>query len=84
MLCPYNSNTMSSHCAFSFADLYEAAFGVKPSKAALDELYALTQDERNIVVRDWVRRAEWESFDVTGTDGVVYASFGPKGTEPCK
>jgi len=75
---------MSSHCQYSFADLYEAAFGAKPSKAALEELYALTQDERNIIVRDWVRRAEWESFDITGTDGVVYASFGPKGSEPCK
>ncbi|MBL0062714.1 MAG: hypothetical protein IPP40_14840 [bacterium] len=75
---------MSSHCQYSFADLFEAAFGEKPSKSALEELYSLTQDERNIVVRDWVRRAEWESFDITGTDGVVYASFGPKGSEPCK
>jgi len=75
---------MSSHCQYSFADLYQAAFGAKPSKAALEELYALTEDERNIIVRDWVRREEWESFDITGTDGVVYASFGPKGSEPCK
>ena len=74
---------MSSHCAYSFTDLFEAAFGEQPAQAAMDELYALSQVERNIVVRDWVRRAEWESFDVTGTDGVVYASFGPKGTEPC-
>jgi len=74
---------MSSHCAFSFTDLFEAAFGLKPERVALDELYALSQEERNIVVRDWVRRAEWESFDVKGTDGVVYASFGPRGAEPC-
>ncbi len=75
---------MSSHCQYSFADLFEAAFGQQPTRAALEELYALTQDERNIVVRDWVRRAEWESFDITGTDGIEYASFGPKGSEPCK
>lgn len=74
---------MSSHCAYSFADLYTAAFGEQPSRAALDELYSLTQDERNIVVRDWVMRAEWESFDVQGADGVIYASFGPRGSEPC-
>ncbi len=74
---------MSSHCAYSFADLFIAAFGEPPAQVALDELYALSQEERNIVVRDWARRAEWESFDVTGSDGVVYASFGPKGAEPC-
>jgi len=75
---------MSSHCAYSFADLYEAAFGARPARAALEELYALSQDERNIIVRDWVRRAEWETFDVLGTDGVVYASFGPQGSTPCQ
>lgn len=74
---------MSSHCHYSFSDLYEAAFGEKPARAALEELYALSQDERNIIVRDWVRRAEWETFDVIGTDGVTYASFGPHGSTPC-
>lgn len=74
---------MSSHCQYSFADLYEAAFGAKPTRAALEDLYALTQTERNIVVREWAARAKWETTDVTGKDGVVYASFGPKGSEPC-
>ncbi|MBK6765533.1 MAG: hypothetical protein IPG71_04160 [bacterium] len=80
----YLVSPMSSHCTYSFADLYQAAFGVPPERAALEELYALTQTERNIVVRDWARRAEWETFDIVGTDGVTYASFGPKGTEPCQ
>ena len=74
---------MHSHCEYSFADLYEAAFGAAPEQRVLDELYGLTQNERNIVVRDWVTRAGWETVDIVGTDGVTYASFGPEGSSPC-
>lgn len=74
---------MSSHCAFSFADLYRAAFRAEPTREQLAELYAFTQEQRNTVVREWVKLAEWETTDVRGTDGVLYASFGPKGSVPC-
>ncbi|MBK6912010.1 MAG: hypothetical protein IPH10_13950 [bacterium] len=74
---------MSSHCAYSFADLYRAAYGGEPTREQLQELYALAQEQRNAVVREWVKRAGWETVDVRGTDGEVYASFGPKGSAAC-
>ncbi|MCB9357579.1 MAG: hypothetical protein H6505_03310 [Calditrichaeota bacterium] len=74
---------MSSHCDYSFSDLYSAAFGTAPDRVVLEELYALSQDERNVVVRDWAARAGWETVSVVGTDGVTYASFGPEGSSPC-
>ncbi|MCC6476455.1 hypothetical protein IT157_05300 [bacterium] len=69
---------MTNHCCYSFADLFRAAFGREPEQTELDQLYALSQDERNRVVKEWAALADWETREVVGTDGVMYVSFGEK------
>lgn len=68
---------MKLECAYSFADLYTAAFGKKPEQAELDALYALSQTERNGQVEVWAQRAGWGTEPRVGSDGVIYIAFCP-------
>jgi hypothetical protein len=75
---------VSANCAYSFADLFRAAFGREPLRDELDKLYALPQTERNRVVREWAEKAGWTTEAIRGTDGVMYTSFGPPPLYPPK
>lgn len=68
---------MKLECAYSFADLYTAAFGQKPEQAELHALYALNQTERNKQVQVWAKQAGWGTEERIGSDGVVYLAFCP-------
>lgn len=68
---------MKLECAYSFGDLYTAAFGRSPKRAELDALYALSQADRNVQVGEWARQAGWGTEQRVGTDGVVYTAFCP-------
>ncbi len=68
---------MLIECAYSFADLHRAAFGRLPSAEEQRRFSALSQPQRNELVRDWARKAGWETRDKTGSDGQLYAAFAP-------
>lgn len=63
---------------YSFADLYEAAFGKKPAPERIVILLSLPQEEINEVVKEWAKQADWNALDVVGTDGKTYTAFYPK------
>lgn len=69
---------MNPECAYSFKDLYNAAFGKPPTEVELSALYALPQEERNHVVKDWARQAGWGTKERMGSDGVRYTAFCPE------
>lgn len=69
---------MPHYCQFSFAQLFAAATGRSWTSAENAELAALTQNERNIRVRELAKQANWFVQDVTGRDGLVYTAFWPK------
>lgn len=72
MDCPVDRS-----CRYSFDDLFVAAFGEAMSDARRRELYALSQDRRNVTVREWVGRTagRFACEDRRGTDGVIYTAF---------
>jgi hypothetical protein len=74
---------MPANCAYSFADLYQAAHGRPPSTEQLEDLYALPQELRNDEVRQWAKQADWTTEDVKGGDGLIYTSFGPTSRNTC-
>lgn len=69
---------MAVECAYSFSDLYEAAFGQVPAENFLLQFYALPQSERNIQVVSWARRAGWQTRLRKGSDGLDYQAFASK------
>lgn len=69
---------MNIECAYSFADLYKAAFKKEPSQQELANLYALPQNERNLKVKEWASLAGWETKERLGSDKVFYSAFAPK------
>jgi len=73
-----------NNCAYSFADLFQAAHGRAPSREELQDLYSLPQDLRNETVERWAKQAGWVSEDVRGGDGVIYASFSPAVENICR
>lgn len=68
---------MKLECAYSFTDLYSAAFKKPPEAGELEQLYALPQAERNTVVQEWAQLAGWGTRQRIGTDGVEYTAFCP-------
>lgn len=68
---------MKLECAYSFADLYTAAFGKAPTSEELADLYALSQTQRNHVVKGWADKAHWGTEERVGSDGVTYTAFCP-------
>ena len=74
----HGSGRLKDQCSYSFADLYRAAHpNATQVDDALKSLYALSQDERNGVVRAWCEQAGWFWEDQAGADGAVYAAFSP-------
>ncbi len=69
-------------CCFSFEDLYEAAFQKKMTDSIQTSLKNITQEEKNEIVKDWVKRTEQKGDDLRflcedrlGTDGIIYTAF---------
>lgn len=69
---------MESECQFSFSDLYEAAFGRKPTLEEIAYLKNFSQEELNKRVKEWAKKADWNALDIVGTDGKIYTAFYPK------
>jgi hypothetical protein len=78
------NRTLLNPCNYSFAQLIKMAHP-DFSSGQLDEikyqLYALSQHERNDVVKYLCNRASWYYDDVKGSDGVIYTSFSPHTTK---
>ena len=68
---------MGPECAYSFKDLYIAAFKKAPEAGELESLYALAQDQRNKQVKEWAILAGWGTKERIGSDGVQYTAFCP-------
>jgi hypothetical protein len=73
---------MGIECAYSFTDLYQAAFGRLPSREEMVAFGSVNQESRNAQVREWARIAGWETKDKNGSDGRVYTAFAPSFSEP--
>lgn len=63
-------------CKYSFFDLMQAA-GELCDEYILDDLYALSQSERNNRVKILCDKAKWYWKDVM-VDGITYTAFSPK------
>lgn len=64
-------------CRYSFDDLHNARFGRVMTISEKQNLFTLSQDERNRVVGEWAEKAGWLTQDVVGDNGVMYRSFMP-------
>ena len=69
---------MSSHCDYSFADLYRAAYGREPDARELAELFGRSRAEINAVVKGWAEQAGWRTREVIGSDGATYVAYWPE------
>ncbi len=69
---------MPIECAYSFKDLYKAAFSQEISEEKWVQFGKISQDERNKLVRRWAQKAGWEIKDKPGTDGLTYTAFCPR------
>ena len=68
---------MGRECAYSFRDLYQAAHGHPMSQLTEQDLYRITQEQRNQWVAEWAELAGWETQPRAGTDGLIYLAFCP-------
>jgi hypothetical protein len=66
---------METSCNYSFWDLYIAAFGHRPPLKEKIKLQKLSQEEINVLVLDWAKKAGWKTKKKKGVDGKVYISF---------
>ena len=66
---------MNKECAFGFADLYRAAFGVDMRSEEQNEFSKLPQEHVNELVSRWARIAHWHTEERMGTDGKLYIAF---------
>ena len=71
---------MEKSCAYSFADLYRAAFGKLPEPKVMLDLFSKPREEINLTVIDWAKAASWETKRKKGADGYEYLAFGPPGS----
>ncbi len=69
---------MPIECAYSFRDLYFAAFGKQLSKEQIIKFERISQTDRNKLVKDWAKKAAWETKDKPGSDGLIYTAFCPR------
>lgn len=68
---------MGIECAYSFLDLYKAAFGKRPPLKEKLKLQKLSQEEINGLVMQWAKKAGWKTREKKGSDGKNYLSFWP-------
>ena len=76
---------MSIECAYSFYDLFAAAFKRRPTIEETAHFENLSQEKKNGLVKEWAREAAWETKDKVGSDGASYTAFAPTfdpGTDP--
>lgn len=71
-------NEMKNSCAYSFADLYRAAFGKSPQPKTMLDLFAKSREEINLQVAEWAKIAGWKTQIRTGAAGVEYLAFCPR------
>lgn len=68
---------MGIECAYSFDDLYKAAFGKNLTKKEKLEFQKLSQKEINSLVLNWAQKTNWITLEKKGVDGKIYISFHP-------
>lgn len=68
---------MGIECAYSFWDLYRAAFGKDASRKTKAKFYSMSQNMRNREVESWAKLANWQIDKRLGTDGEIYFAFAP-------
>lgn len=68
---------MGIECAYSFDDLYNAAFGESLDPQEKQRLQKLSQKELNNLVLEWAQKAGWKIREKRGTGNVLYLAFFP-------
>ena len=68
---------MISECNFSFNDLYEAAFGKSLDVKEKAKFQELSQQEINILVLQWAKKAGWKTTKKINKDKTVFIAFNP-------
>lgn len=68
---------MGIECAYSYSDLFYAAYGRMPNSDELSKMATLTQTERNRYVKELARAASWQTQDKVGSDLQIYTAFAP-------
>lgn len=66
---------MHPECAFSFEDLFRAVWGRGWTEDERDEVYGMTQTDRNEWVSQTARKTDFKTADRVGTDGAIYRAF---------
>ncbi|HSX42105.1 MAG TPA: hypothetical protein VLE93_02020 [Candidatus Saccharimonadales bacterium] len=65
------------YCAYSFADLFQAAHGKGLTKKEGQAFAALSQNHRNQKVRELAKLANWQTKDVKSLEGPIFTAFWP-------
>lgn len=68
---------MGVECAYSFWDLYKAAFGQDAPEEYKQKFFSMSQNKRNREVAEWAEKANWQLDRRLGTDGEIYLAFAP-------
>lgn len=68
---------MGIECAYSFDDLYKAAYGKNLKANEKAELQNLSQEKINEFVEIWAQKARWKTCKKKGSDNKIYLSFHP-------
>lgn len=68
---------MAIECAYSFYDLFHAAYQRQPSIEEIAHFENLSQSGKNELVKQWAEVAGWETEDRTGDDEQIYTAFAP-------
>ena len=64
-------------CAYSFFDLFRAAFKREPTIEEIAHFQNLPQPGKNEMVKQWAKEAAWEIQDRLGAEGEIYTAFAP-------
>ena len=65
---------LKNSCKYSFQDL----MNVCRVHIDLKDLYALSQEHRNNIVKRMCTMARWHWRDIIGDNGVLYTAFSPE------
>jgi hypothetical protein len=71
---------MGIECAYSFEDLYRAAYGKSLSLKEKNKLQNISQEKINSLVLAWAEKAGWKTNKKIGKDNKIYLSFYPRET----
>jgi len=67
------TNNLLDPCKYSFDDLLKASDQVMD----IVDMYTLSQDEINNLVKFLCDKVGWHYKDTKGTDGIIYTAFSP-------